>query len=103
LAENFCFADHRTVETGGYFKQMRHRCIVVLAVQVRVQVVGRQPARFAEEVTNVCICGMEALGDRVHLDAVTRAQHGNLANVIAHRQTVERFRQRIFRDGNALK
>ena len=57
--------------------------LVVLAVEVRVQLVGAQRAELAEEVADVGVGAVEALGDGVDLGAVARAEHGDLAEVVA--------------------
>ena len=56
--------------------------LVVLAVEVRVQLVGDEPAVLAEEVPDVGVGAVEALGDGVDLDPVARAEHGDLAEVV---------------------
>ena len=53
LTENFGLAEYRRIEATGHFEQVRNGSLIVLAVEVRVQFVGRQTAEFAQEVANV--------------------------------------------------
>ena len=53
LTEDFGLAEHGRVEATGHFEEMRNGGLIVLAVEVRVQFVGRQAAEFAEEVAYV--------------------------------------------------
>ena len=82
LAEDLALAEHRRVEAGGDLEQVAGGRLVVLAVEVRVQFVGDEPTVLAEEVPDVGVGTVEALGDGVHLDAIARAQHGDLAQVV---------------------
>ena len=82
LAEDLALAEHRRVETGGDLEQVAGRGLVVLAVEVRVQLVGDEAAELAEEVADVGVGAVEALGDGVDLGAVARAEHGDLAEVV---------------------
>jgi hypothetical protein len=83
LTEDLGLAEHGGVEPGGHLEQVRHGGVVVLAVQVRVQVVGRQAAEFAEEVADVGVGAVELLGHGVDLGAVAGAEHHGLAHVVA--------------------
>ena len=82
LAEDLALAEHRRVEPGGDLEQVAGGGLVVLAVEVRVQLVGDEAAELAEEVADVGVGAVEALGDGVDLDAVARAEHGDLAEVV---------------------
>ena len=86
LAEDLGLADDRRVEPGGDLEQVPHGGVVVLGVQVRVQLVGRDVAEIAQEVTDVGVRAVELLGDGVDLGAVAGAQHDDLADVVAPRQ-----------------
>ena len=82
LAEDLALAEHGRVEPGGDLEQMRRGRLVVLAVEVRVELVGGERAELAEEVADVGVGAVEALGDGVDLDPVARAEHGHLADVV---------------------
>ena len=83
LAEDLALAEHRRVEPGGDLEQVGDGSVVVLAVEVRVQLVGGEAAELAEEVADVGVGAVEALGDGVDLGAVARAEHDGLADVVA--------------------
>ena len=74
LTEDLALAEHRRVEPGRHLEQVGDGGVVVLAVQVRVQLVGVEVAELAEEVADVGVRAVEALGHRVHLGAVARAE-----------------------------
>jgi hypothetical protein len=82
LTEDLALADHRRVQPGGDLEEVPGRGVVVLRVQVRVQLVGTQRAELTEEVADLGVGRMEPLGDGVHLDAVARAEHRHLAQVV---------------------
>ena len=86
LSEDLALAEHRRVEPGRDFEQMPDGGAVVLAEQVRAQLVDVEFAEFAQEVPDVGIRAVEALGDDVHLGAIARRQHDRLTDVVPLRQ-----------------
>ena len=74
LAEDLALAEHRGIEPGRHLEQVGDGRVVVLAVEVRVQSSGVQAAELAEEVADVGVGAVEALGDGVHLGAVAGAE-----------------------------
>ena len=92
-----CSSDLRDLE------QMSDRRLVVLAVQVRSEFVGREPTEFAEELAQVAVGTMELLGDGVHLGAVAGRQHDGLADVRTRHQSVDRLGDRMIGDRHALE
>ena len=86
LAEDLVLAEHGRVEPGGHLEQVGDRGVVVLAVEVRVEIVGVQPAELAEEVADVAVGAVEPLGDGVDLGAVAGGEHHDLADVLAGTQ-----------------
>ena len=85
LTEDLALAEHCRIEAGGDLEQVGHGCVVVLAVEVGVQLVGSETGKVAEEVTNVGVGAVEALGDCVDLGAVARAEHDSFADVVPSR------------------
>ncbi len=83
LAEDLALAEHGRVEPGGDLEQVGHRAVVVLAVEVRRELVDAEVAELAQEVADVGVGAVEALGDDVDLGAVARGQDHRLAEVVA--------------------
>ena len=46
LTEDLALAEHGALEAGRHREQVAHGCVVVLAVEVRVQFVGVEAAEF---------------------------------------------------------
>ena len=91
LAEDLGSRRDGRVEPGGDLEQVPDGGLVVLAVQVRVELVGREVAELAEEVADVGVGTVEPLGDGVDLGAVARAEHDDLADVVAVGEPVDRL------------
>jgi hypothetical protein len=103
LTDNLGLAENRGVETCRHLEEMGHRSLVMLAVEVRGDVAGGETARLAEEITDVLVGAVEALGYRVHLGAVARGQHHDLTDVVSHDEAVQRLRHRTVGDGDPLE
>ena len=91
-----CLAEHRRVEPGGHREQVGRGGLVVLAVEVVAAASsGARPAMLREEVADVGVGAVEALGDGVDLGAVARREQHGLADVRAGEQrSCERLGQR---------
>ena len=96
-------ADHRRVEPGRDLEQVPDRGVVVMRVEVRVQLVGGDVADLAQEVADVGVGAVEALGDGVDLGAVARADQDDLAHVVAIGETTDGLGDLVRREGNALE
>ena len=75
----------------------------MLAVQVRVQLVGLEAAELAEEVADVGVGAVEALGHRVDLAAVAGREDDDLADVLPGAEGVDDLGERVGREGDALE
>ena len=95
LTEDLALTDDRRVEPGRDLEQVGDGRFVVLREQIRVQLVGREVADVAQEVADVGVRAVELLGDRVHLGAVARAQHRDLADVVAGGEPGHRLADRV--------
>ncbi len=91
LTEDLALAEDGRVEPGGDLEEVLRGGLVVLAVEVRVQLVGAQRAELAHEVADVGVGTVEALGDGVDLGAVARAEDGDLAEVVASGEAEDRL------------
>ena len=103
LTEDLALAEHGRIEPGGDLEQMADRGRIVLAVEVRDQLVDRQVAEFAEEVAHVGVRPVEQLGDDVDLGAVAGGQHDRFADVVAQRQAGDGLADLVGGDGDALQ
>ena len=103
LAEDLGLAEHGRVEPGGHLEQVGDRGLVVLAVEVGAQLVGRQPGQLAEEVADVGVGAVEALGDGVDLGAVAGREHDDLADVRSQPQVDQRLGPGVAVEGDALE
>ena len=74
LPQDLVLAEHGRLQPGGHREQVGHGGLVVLAVEVGLQVLGRQVGQAAEEVADVGEGAVEALGDGVDLGAVARRE-----------------------------
>ena len=86
LTEDLALTEHRGVEPGGDLEEVGDRRGIVLAVEMRDQLVGRQVAELAQEVAYVAVRPVEQFGDDIDLGAVAGRQHDGFADVVAHRQ-----------------
>ena len=103
LAEHLALADDRGIEPTRHREQMLGRVGVVVRVEVLGELLGEQVAQLGERVAHVLVGAMEALGEGVHLGAVTGGQHHCLAEVRAGDERVQGFRQIGLTERHALK
>ena len=82
---------------------MGDRGRIVLAVEMRDQLVRRQVAELAQEVAHIAVGAVEHLGDDVDLGAVARRQHDGFADVVAHRQSGDGLAESIGDDRDAFE
>ena len=94
LAEDLALPQHGGVEAGRDLEEVTSSVLLVAAVQVGVQLVDRDRSELAEEVADVGVGAVEPLGQAVDLDAFARAEHCNLAQVLARRQAEHRLWRR---------
>ena len=103
LAEDLGLADHRRVEPGRDLEQVPDRGVVVMRVEMRVQLVGGDVADLAQEVADVGVGAVEALGDGVDLGAVARADQDDLAHVVAIGETTDGLGDLVRRRGQRAR
>ena len=77
--------------------------IVMLAVYVRNQFVGREAAQIAKEIAQVAIGAMELFCDCVHLGAVTCRQHHDFAKVGSRHQAMHGLGNCVVGNSDPLK
>ena len=77
--------------------------VVVVDVEVVAEVLRREERHLGEEVADVLVGAVEALGDRVDLGAVARGEHDGLGDVLAGDEVVEGLGQRGVADGHPLE
>ena len=103
LPEDFALAEHRRLQPGRHLEEVSRRGVVVLAVEIRVQLVGRQLTGVAQEFADLGVGRVESLGDGVDLGAVTGAEHRDLAEVVTPGQPGQRLGQVVRGDGDPLQ
>ena len=103
LAEDLALAEHGRVEPGGHREEVGDGRRVVVDVEVVAEVLGREEGDLGEEVADVLVGAVEALGDGVDLGAVARGEHDGLGHVGAGDEVVQGLRQRGITDGHALE
>src|SRR5262245_55251111 len=77
--------------------------LVVLADQMERQGVGAQPGQAAEEVPDVRVRTVEALGDGVDLGAVAGGEEDDLRQVRSHSEVVEGLGPGVTVEGDPLE
>ena len=103
LAEDLALAEHGGIEPGGDLEQVGDRRGVVLAVEVRRELVDAEVTELAQQVANVAVGAVEQLGDDVHLGAVAGGEDDRLADVVALGQTGDGLGEVVGRDRDALE
>ena len=103
LTEDLALAEHGRVEPGGDAEEVGHRRGVVVDVEVVAEVLGGEEGDLGEEVADVLVGAVEALGHRVDLGAVAGREHDRLRDVLAGHEIVQGLRQRGVTDGHPLE
>jgi hypothetical protein len=83
LAEDLALAEHHRVEPSRDIEQMARRSVVVESEEMRVELGEGHPGEAGEELGDVGVGAVEALGHDVDLGAPARGEDGNLADRVA--------------------
>ena len=82
LPEDLALTDHHRVEAGGDGEEVRHRGVVVVHVEVRQQLLGRDARTVAEQARDRLDGAVEPIHLGVGLAAVARGEDGGLGDVL---------------------
>ena len=103
LPEDLALAEHCGVETRRHGKEVVRGPLVEVAVEVIGERLRREAGVLRDEVADVGVRAVEALGDDVHLGAVARREQDGFGDVGPGAEVVERLRQARTVDARALE
>ena len=82
LPEDLALADDHRVEAADHREQVLDGTLVVVDVEVRRQVLERQPGPFGEQLGQGRDPAVEPVDHGVDLDSVARRDHDSLSDVL---------------------